>query len=138
MTWAAFAEIKAEDLSAYAKFFTDVVGFFFHWLGPWPTVGLFVAVLIATYFFRRQSEESKDKHVKAALDEKERTIQRLAANERAWRAVFLHKFGKFTVEQSLLFVAEGGADPAATRTKLADFAKLLGSDKDKTAEAEKT
>jgi hypothetical protein len=68
-------------------------------LGPWPTVGVIVAVLAASLFFRWMADRRRERGWQLAIDEKERTVQRLAQQERAWRVMFISDKQKLQVAQ---------------------------------------
>lgn len=67
---------------------TDYLGFF-EWLyqryGPRWTLALIIAIPIAALAFQIWRTARKEKDVSLALEEKERTIQRLAADNRLFR-----------------------------------------------------
>ncbi len=109
---------SAADSEVLARAITQVLTLLFKNFGPWGTAFLIIMLTLAAMFWHYLAEQGKLKQFQVALDEKERTIQRLAANERMWRMVFLNKFGKYSEEAAILMTLEGGSNPSETREKL--------------------
>lgn len=61
----------------------------FESLGPDRTLGLIVIVLLLSVMRRLYLDWRADRLMRAALDEKEKSIQRLNNQEREWRRLFL-------------------------------------------------
>ena len=72
----------------------------FVWLGPNRTLGLIAAVVIVLAVRRRYYDQQKDRDSDRLYAEMERTIQRIASQERAWRHLFVTRFAKLTDEEA--------------------------------------
>lgn len=64
---------------------TALLKFLFATLGVGGTVAVVIVFIVVATCFRLYNDWKKDKEVNQALAEKDRTIARLAAQERVWR-----------------------------------------------------
>jgi hypothetical protein len=72
--------------------------------GAWGTIGIAVALVVITGVWKIYNIRRKDRETNLALKEKDRTIQRLAEQERNYRILFFKEKCGWTDEQVLLFV----------------------------------
>jgi hypothetical protein len=72
--------------------------------GAWGTIGIAAGVLIVTGGWKIYNIRRKDREVNLALKEKDRTIQRLAEQERNFRILFFKEKAGWTDEQIQQFV----------------------------------
>jgi hypothetical protein len=87
--------------------------------GPWGTIVIIFGALLLAVGLRLYNDWRKDKEVKALIDEKDRTIQRLAESERTYRALFLKEKAGWTDEQVERFIVRNEfANPAEAREAL--------------------
>lgn len=87
--------------------------------GPWGTIVIVFGALLLAVGLRLYNDWRKDKEVKALIDEKDRTIQRLAESERTYRALFLKEKAGWTDEQVERFIVRNEfANPAEAREAL--------------------
>jgi uncharacterized membrane protein YccC len=81
--------------------------------GAGGTIALVVVVLLALFAWRRYSDWRTDRMIDRALAEKERTIQRLANQERTWRRFFLTQHLNIPAEEvDRLLLLEGNYQDA--------------------------
>ena len=90
----------AEFLDALDKLVHSLVGIF----GPWVTLGLVAAVIAITGAWKIWNIKRKDNEVNLALKEKDKTIQRLAEQERNFRILFFMEKCGWSDEQIQQFV----------------------------------
>lgn len=90
----------AEVINALNNLVKSLVAVF----GAWGTIGLIAVILVITGGWKIWNIKRKDREIDLVLEEKDRTIQRLAEQERNYRILFFkEKFG-WTDEQVLQFV----------------------------------
>lgn len=68
--------------------------------GPWGTVILVALVLATLFFWKVYKDRQADEARNLALAEKERTIQRLANQERTWRRLFMTQMLKLPPDEA--------------------------------------
>lgn len=100
--------------------------------GNWGTVGIGAALLLVGILWRLYNDYRKDKETNAVVAEKDRTIQRLAEQERNYRILFLKEKAGWTDEQIRLFVMKNDFENGVTARR------MLEGDKPKTEGREKT
>jgi len=83
------AFIIQEAATEFVKAFTALWNTLIGTLGVAGTLAVAVLLVIASGALKRYNDRRKDRDANAALDEKERSIQRLAEENRMWRALFL-------------------------------------------------
>jgi hypothetical protein len=85
--------------------------------GRWGTIGIFVAIALASTGWRIYQYRRKDKEVNLALKEKDRTIQRLAEQERNYRILFFKEKCGWTDDEIEKFVMKNEFEdvPSARR-----------------------
>lgn len=87
--------------------------------GPWGTIVIIFGVLLLAVGLRLYNDWRKDKEIEALIEEKDRTIQRLAESERTYRALFLKDKAGWTDEQVERFIVRNEfTDPAEAREAL--------------------
>jgi hypothetical protein len=81
--------------------------------GPWGTVILVALVLATLFFWKVYKDRQADEARNLALAEKERTIQRLANQERTWRRLFMTQVLKLPPDEAdKLLLLEGNYENA--------------------------
>ncbi len=81
--------------------------------GPWGTVILIVGGLAVLFLWKVYKDKQADKARDLALAEKERTIQRLANQERTWRRLFMTQVLKLPPDEAdKLLLLEGNYENA--------------------------
>ena len=96
----------------------QLLDFLFRWLGPgWTLFYALVAVGIATSL-RLAADRRKDRYIKLALDEKERTVQRLASEAREWRIFAAITIGMDRHQAERVFTENAFLTPAEARRAL--------------------
>jgi hypothetical protein len=85
--------------------------------GAGGTVALVAVLLFLALLYKVYSNWRADRAIDRALEEKERTIQRLANQERTWRRVFLTDRMKLSSKEAdrLLSIEGDFADPEESR-----------------------
>lgn len=104
-------------------------------IGPtWTFITLACVVLLGAVW-RVYQDRRKDREVDAVVAEKEKTIQRLAGQERGWRAYFMSQSG-LTDQQIELFLMknEFPDGPTARKALEGDKTKSAGKTKQKPGE----
>lgn len=87
--------------------------------GPWGTIALIVFAVLASFALRVYNDRRSDKEIDALIEEKDRTIQRLADSERMYRALFLRQQTDWTDDQIERFILQNKfADPVEAREAL--------------------
>lgn len=87
--------------------------------GPGGTIIIMLALVFFSLGFRVYKDRRRDKERDALIEEKDRTIQRLAASEREYRALFLKEKAGWTDEQVKSFIARNEfSDPVEARQAL--------------------
>lgn len=76
-----------------------LLSFLFETLGVAGTIAATVLVVIVSAGWRIYNDRKKEKEINLALQEKDRTITRLAAQERVWRIQFFKESMGWTDEQ---------------------------------------
>lgn len=98
--------------------------------GPWGTVGLVAAVLLGFLLVRLYKDWRADKAVDRALAEKERSIQRLANQERTSRRLIYTQILKLDpAEVDRLLQIEGDYDDAKQARKAIESKKKRKGEK---------
>lgn len=90
----------AEFLDALDKLVHSLVNIF----GPWVTLGIVAVVVAITGGWKIWNIKRKDREVNLALKEKDKTIQRLAEQERNYRILFFKEKCGWSDEQIQQFV----------------------------------
>jgi sensor domain CHASE-containing protein len=86
---------------------------------PWGTVGIFLGVVVISGLWKWYNDSRSDKRVEQLLQEKDKTIQRLAEQERNMRILFLQRMGGLSDEQIDAFVMKNEFDnPVDARKEL--------------------
>lgn len=67
--------------------------------GAWGSVGLLVILYLMAFGWKKYNEIQRDKEIKAALAEKEKSVQILANEVRMWRIAELKEKRNWTDEQ---------------------------------------
>ena len=111
-------EVPLSDKALQAA--RDILNILIGAFGPWGTVVLIGVGLLGMFLFRVYKDRRADKAIDRALAEKERTIQRLANQERTWRRVLLTENLKLDkAEADSILALEGEYDtPEASRRAL--------------------
>lgn len=114
------AQLNEKVLQAARDILNALIGAF----GPLGTVALVGAGLLVMFAFRVYKDKRADRTIDRALAEKERTIQRLANQERTWRRVFLTENLKIDkVEADRLLALEGEYETPEQARKAVEAAK---------------
>jgi len=88
-------------------------------LGPGWTVGLVLGLLVAGLAWKAYNNRRLERGFKLALDEKERTVQRLADEARGWRILFLTHNLKITRQEAEKIIERNEfANPEEARREL--------------------
>lgn len=93
-----------KDLPAIIEAFRKLLEVLIANYGIWGTLGIFAFVILAFFGWKLYNNYRKDKEVNLALQEKDRTIQRLAEQERNFRILFFKEKAGWTDEQVDRFV----------------------------------
>lgn len=80
--------------------------FLFRTLGVWGTAIAVLLALVAMVAWRIYNDWRKDREVNLALAEKDKTISRLAAQERGWRVQYFKASLGWTDEQIEKFLVQ--------------------------------
>jgi hypothetical protein len=85
--------------------------------GRWGTIGIFLGIALLSAGWRIYQQRRKDKEVNLALKEKNRTIQRLAEQERNFRILFFKEKCGWTDDEIEKFVMKNEFEdvPSARR-----------------------
>jgi len=111
-------QLPDEDvLDAIGRLFQALVDAY----GPVGTLGILVVVVALFTGWRMYQDYRSGKEYRALTAEKERTIQRLAEDNRLWRTLYLKEEHGWTDEQVNQFVLRNELrDPADARLYLED------------------
>lgn len=82
----------------------------FRELGADRTMRWLVIAFAGAAAWRFYQNWRQDRYFRKALDEKERTIERLAGQERQWRIYFMNKQGGMSLPRARQIVEEGGRE----------------------------
>lgn len=97
-----------------------LIALLFTWLGPGGAVAVLLGVLVLGVGFRFYQDRRADRFINKALEEKERTIQRLAKQEREWRMVFFERLGMPRNEVERMVLRNEADTPQDARRELED------------------
>lgn len=97
---------------------TALFGLLFVWLGPGWTVLLFVVGVSGSLLFRRHADNRKDHWINVALEEKEKSLQRVADEARQWRSFYAVQSGMDKNQADKLFRENKFLTPAESRKAL--------------------
>ena len=112
----AVKEHAADVLNAFSHLIEVFVASF----GRIGTVLMFVGMLLVAVAWRLYNDRRKDKEINAAVLEKNRTIRRLAEQERNYRILFFKDKAGWTDEEVERFIVENEFDGTPIRRKLKD------------------
>lgn len=102
-------------LTAVTKLLENLIS----WFGPRGTVYLIVGIVVAAGVRRWYLDRRVDRDRREALEEKERTVQRLASEARAWRVLFaVRELGLNQKDAEQLFVENDFSSPLEARRTL--------------------
>lgn len=105
----------SDTITACTKLFESIINKY----GPLNTVLIGIGIIVVLFLFRLYTDYRKDKERDKIIEEKERTVQRLAQEAREWRIVILKEKYKWTDEQVERFIHKGDfKDGAEARQKL--------------------
>jgi len=93
-----------DDLPGVIEAFRKLLEVLIANYGTWGTLGIFAFIILASFGWKFYNNYRKDKEVNLALQEKDRTIQRLAEQERNFRILFFKEKAGWTDEQVERFV----------------------------------
>lgn len=107
--------MNSATVDAWTRLLNAIVEAF----GPEWALGIGAFFVVWTTFWRIYNDKRKDKDRKAVIEEKEKTIQRLAAESREYRAAIFREKFKWTHEQvEALFYRNDYKDGVEAREKL--------------------
>jgi len=108
----------------------DLLAILIKYFGPGGTVVIFAVVFVGLFGFRVYRDHRSDRMIQKALEEKERTIQRLANQERTWRRLFLTKGIKLDPHEAnkLLSLEQDFENPKQSRTAVETKRKSQGGE----------
>ena len=98
-----------QDWSKIFDSLKDLLKFLNENLGPWLTAGIILVIgcsFLCFFLWRFHNEKRKDKEINQVIAEKERTIQRLAQDNREWRILFFKDKCGWNDKQVQKFVLE--------------------------------
>lgn len=100
---------------------TRLLGVLITNFGPWGTIALVAIVLLALFGWKYYNNRRADRAIDLVLAEKEKTIQRLANQERTWRKLFLTKGIQLSSKEAdeLLRLEGEYENPAQSRRAIA-------------------
>ena len=78
---------------------TKLLELLFRTLGVGGTIGVAIGFILLSVAWRIYNDKRKEKEINLALAEKDRTISRLAAQERVWRIQFFKETKGWSDEQ---------------------------------------
>ena len=84
-----------ETIEALRKLILDLVGIF----GPWPTLAIIGTIVTLVVARRLYNDSRADKETNALVDEKEKSVQRLATENREQRILIARQVYKWTPEE---------------------------------------
>ncbi|MBE7436810.1 MAG: hypothetical protein HS115_00025 [Spirochaetales bacterium] len=109
----------ADIINATTGLFNALVGAF----GPWGAVAILVGCTGFLVYWRIRSDRQKDRDRSAALQEKERAIQRLANENREYRILMIKEKYHWTDDQINRYILKAEFNDGA------ESRKFLGDDK---------
>jgi hypothetical protein len=108
-------EAATDFIKALTQLWNSLIGT----LGVKGTLAVAVLIVVASAAVKRYNDVRKDRDANAALDEKEKSIQRLAEENRMWRALFLKdKCGMSPEEISRIVLKNEFPDAPSARKAL--------------------
>jgi len=111
--------MDAKDLPEFLRAIEGLLQILLSSFGPWGTIVLITLAVLASFGFRVYNDRRRDKEIDALIEEKDRTIQRLADSERMYRALFLRQQTDWTDDQIERFIMQNEfADPVEARESL--------------------
>jgi len=111
--------MDAKDLPEFLRAIEGLLQILLSSFGPWGTIVLITLAVLASFGFRVYNDRRRDKEIDALIEEKDRTIQRLADSERMYRALFLRQQTDWTDDQIERFIMQNEfADPVEAREAL--------------------
>lgn len=97
----------------------NTVGDIANILGPDNTMIVVIAGFILTFFFKTYQISKKNQDINKALELAEKTVQRLAKENREWKILFFKDKYKWTDKQIKTFFIKGQfVDASSTRKEL--------------------
>lgn len=100
----------ADNIADIIKAFTRLVEVFVASFGKWGTLAIFGVALLLAISWRLYNDYRKDKEVNGIIAEKDRTIRRLADQERHYRILFFQEKAGWTDEQIERFLGGENED----------------------------
>lgn len=91
-------------MTNFIKALTELSRLILESFGAEKTIGIIIGLVLLSIIYRLYSDYRKDKEVNAVIAEKERTIQRLAQDNREWRILFLKEKYNWSVEEIERFI----------------------------------
>lgn len=104
--------------SQFLEALRDLFQLFLDRFGVWGTIAIMALVPIGLFLWRLHNDRRAERGWKAALAEKENTIQRLASQERAWRFLFVIDKGLTKEEAERIILRNEFRDPLEAREVL--------------------
>lgn len=105
----------SDTINAFTKLFETIINKY----GQVNTVLIAIGIALVLFLYRLYTDYRKDKERDRVIEEKERTVQRLAQEAREWRIVILKEKYKWTDEQVDRFIHKGDfKDGIEARRKL--------------------
>jgi len=117
--------MKPDDLDSVTKTLWPLLNLMLENYGPWGTLLIIGVVCGLFVWWRIRQGRGKEQGWKAALEEKERTIQRLANDNRDLRIQLLKERNWTNHDIERLILLNVHPDGAATRRALEDRPRLI-------------
>lgn len=120
-----------DDLPGVIDAIKDLLEVLIAHYGAGGTLAIFAVVVLALFGWKVYNNYRKDKEVNLALQEKDRTIQRLAEAERNFRILFFKEKAGWTDEQVERFVLRNEFPDVPTARKALEGEREDGGDTSK-------
>lgn len=89
---------------------TNLVDILINSFGRETVIAFAIIILMTSIAWRWYSDKRKDKYIDQLLEEKDKTIQRLAKSERAYRALFFKEKAGWTEKEINNFILKNNSN----------------------------
>lgn len=99
-------KLENQDLSEIIKEIKGLIELLINKFGTWGFIGIFGIIIVLVMAWKWYNIYRKDQEEKSALNEKERSIQRLAQENREYKIIILKEKFKWSDEQIEKYILE--------------------------------